>query len=252
MRAALPAYQHFTIGESGAGVPSVAQIDEIVSQLALDKLIYVMNLNDVRPTEIPRGPGEEPSAPSLMQRIRNTRVVATFDRLATFSRVYNMLRIAARNSMIRRGLDGYGGVPAYELKPNVYQDAFLQTAQRVNELGAALADRAVEFCVVVLPYEMQISAPAERFYAEEGIEWDPTFVEGGAQSVLAVRMDPSIQLLDARRAFVRPGQEEDRETNDLGEYFITRAGGALDWNHPNRLGHRVLAEFLLRERPCSL
>jgi hypothetical protein len=32
--------------------------------------------------------------------------------------------------------------------------------------------------------------------------------------------------------------------NGLGQYFVYNKGDKLDWNHPNRAGHRQIADWL--------
>jgi hypothetical protein len=64
------------------------------------------------------------------------------------------------------------------------------------------------------------------------------------------RLDPEIQVVDAYPAFVNGAQQ--REDNGLGEFFIARAGGAVDWDHPNRAGHLAIAKFLVERDFCRL
>ena len=100
---------------------------------------------------------------------------------------------------------------------------------------------------------MQISSAAEEYYAAQGIECEEAFIERRTQSMIAERLDPRVEVIDAYHAFVRKGHEQaDRDANGLEEYFVSRAGGALDWNHPNRAGHRRIADFLIDADFCDL
>jgi phospholipase/lecithinase/hemolysin len=38
----------------------------------------------------------------------------------------------------------------------------------------------------------------------------------------------------------------------VGEYFVFNKGDALDWVHPNRDGHRLVAEYLLKNAASCL
>jgi phospholipase/lecithinase/hemolysin len=38
----------------------------------------------------------------------------------------------------------------------------------------------------------------------------------------------------------------------VGEYFVFNRGDALDWVHPNRAGHRLVAEYLLKNAASCL
>jgi len=252
LRQSLEEYQHFSIGDVGAGVPTPERAARIIGQLGLDKFIFFMNLNDVTPTRVPSEGGAEAQSPSLLSRVKNNPAVTFVDRLRMHSRVYNMVRLSVRNLLLKLGYDAIRGAPAYELHPNAYLDVVEQTASRVNELSQAVAATDAEFCVVLLPYEMQVSAAAERYYVGRGIEWEDGFPERSTQAILMRLLDSEIEVLDAYHAFVGLDQAQPgRDTIDVGEYYLTRAGGALDWNHPNRRGHQRLAEYLLRERPCS-
>lgn len=253
LRAALPEYQHFSIGESGAGVPSPERAERILDQLGLDKFIYFLNLNDIQPTPPPPVAGSPPPPPSILRRVRDHPLFVFVDRLRERSRTYNMLRIAARNAMVRFGYDAIQGAPAYELQPTRYRNVIEQTASRVRQLAATVTSHGARFCVVLLPYEMQISQIAEQYYADNGIQWEDGFLDRSTQAILREELGPAIEVFDAYEAFVRRDHEvEDRGSIGLSEYYISRAGAALDWNHPNRLGHMRLAEFLLETRPCGL
>jgi hypothetical protein len=54
-----------------------------------------------------------------------------------------------------------------------------------------------------------------------------------------------MRVFNALEAFVGRGAEErDRKANRVGQYFVHDRGGRLDWNHPERMGHRRIADYL--------
>ena len=58
-------------------------------------------------------------------------------------------------------------------------------------------------------------------------------------------LDPDVRHFDAYYAFVDPDHvAEARAANGLGQYFVYDRGDKLDWNHPNRAGHRAIANYL--------
>ena len=101
--------------------------------------------------------------------------------------------------------------------------------------------------LAILPYEMQISSDAERVYAGHGIEWADDFIEGRTQEVLIESLDSSVEWVDLRDAFIdRERPAKARDSISVGEYFVYDEGDKLDWNHPNRLGHAKIAEYMAR------
>jgi hypothetical protein len=52
-----------------------------------------------------------------------------------------------------------------------------------------------------------------------------------------------VRYFDAYRAF-----DGYRAQAALGEYYVYDKGDKIDWNHPNRAGHRVIADYLIKER----
>ena len=60
-----------------------------------------------------------------------------------------------------------------------------------------------------------------------------------------------VSVFDAYEAFVSTELNTDRGTYDVGECFVYNKGDKLDWNHPNRKGHGLIAEFLQRQQVFS-
>ena len=136
----------------------------------------------------------------------------------------------------------------YEFHPERYDDAFRETASRINHLAVALASRGVEFVVLILPFEMQISRDAAEKYAGFGVEWEnDDFLSGSPQRKLLGYLDKA-EVIDLYGAFVDPANAPaSLSENGVGEYFVYLQGGSIDWNHPNRKGHRAIADFLSRD-----
>ena len=94
---------------------------------------------------------------------------------------------------------------------------------------------------------MQISREAERTYARLSIDWEEGFISGATQKMIIRYLDGGLRNIDAYHAFVDPeAPERSRRLNGLGEFFVYNKGDKLDWNHPNRAGHRRIAEYLAR------
>jgi hypothetical protein len=173
-------------------------------------------------------------------------VTLNLDWLRGRSYLYTFVRTRLKMFFSVRGR-GYQGYDAYEFHPRLHEQILGQTAERINRFHEILADRGIEVILVILPYEMQISREAELRYAELGVQWEDGFIGGETQRSIIAALDPELRSYDAYEAFVDRGAvDETRSRNRLGEHFVYNKGDKLDWNHPNRPGHRAIAEWLIR------
>jgi lysophospholipase L1-like esterase len=236
-----PNMQHMNLN-MGVGIgmdrANIGRWLQLSDQLGLDVVVYLMNLNDILPDQA--GDGEESvSTTSPYRRVK--KWLRQADILRGRSYLYTAARNGLKDLLMRNGI-GVNGV-SYEFDPHRYADVITQTAQRIRLLAESLEDRGVEFIVVIIPYEMQISEDAERIYRELGIEVSREFVERATQRALQGAL-PDIRTIDAAAAFL---DEDGGRPAKVGEYFVYDRGGRLDWNHPTRAGHRRIAEFLVEE-----
>jgi hypothetical protein len=235
-----PEFEHMNLGGIGLSLSEaeVGYVVRLAERFDLEKAIYLFNLNDILPDAQSTG-----AAPTGMSQARGW-IAKHLDWFRGRSYLYTYLRSVVGNALRTRGV-GFHGYAAYELHPEVNRQAIKETAQRISLLGRRLAERGTELVLVLLPYEMQISEEAARRYAEHGVEWESGFVEGSTQQILLEYVEPSIRHIDALYAFVAPRTPgASRTKNGLGEYFVYNKGDRLDWNHPNRRGHRAIAEYL--------
>lgn len=210
----------------------------IAKDFELDAMILLFNLNDIMP-----------DAPERKKEAKKTfRVRRLFDGLRGKSYLYTYLRNLAKSAAMRSGYRE-GDMKMYELFPGEMDDVFKATAGRINRLSDALSDAGVELYVVILPYEMQVSSEAERVYRDKhGIQWGGGFIPRGSQEKMLEHLDFKT-VLDAYYAFIGPDGNPSRDAYGIGEYFVYNKGDRLDWNHPNREGHRLVAEYMARELP---
>jgi hypothetical protein len=148
------------------------------------------------------------------------------------------LRLGLKNGLQRLGYQHHG-LPAFELWPTAHRDVIDSTAERTAAaLKAALSHGVTQTCVVLLPYEMQVSRDAAETYRKLGFAWEPGFEMGSTQKELLTRFDRlGITALDGRQAF-------DGKVLNVGEAFVYDKGDKVDWNHPTRRGHSTIAEWL--------
>lgn len=242
----LPQYQHMTLASIGDGFNSKAFIDRRIStakELGADLFIYFYNLNDTLPTQTPKeGTREAPPVSPFSATLQFVKMQTEF--LRNKSYLFNWVRFKGRNALARFGI-GYRGEPSRELFPEQNSAVLDDVADRINYLAGNLKENGIAFTLVLLPYEMQVSKDAEETYARHGIKWSDGFIAGNTQDEIRARLGADITVLDARGAFVQA--PEDRLKIKTGQYFVYNKGDSLDWNHPNREGHALIADFLQRE-----
>ena len=86
------------------------------------------------------------------------------------------------------------------------------------------------------------SKAAATTYRDLGIAFSDHFVEFGAQERLAAVISPQIDSITLGHSIPEAG---------VGEYFVYNLGDKIDFNHPNREGHRLLAEELAEAKFCE-
>jgi hypothetical protein len=161
------------------------------------------------------------------------------------SYLYTYLRTNLKTALESRGV-GFHGYEAYELFPHKNVEVLRETAERIGHFDRTLAEQGVRLTVVFIPYEMQISDEAAREYHRLGIQWEEDFLAGSTQKLMAELLPDGVRWMDGRLAFLDSGQpNKSLEENRLGEFFVYDRGDKLDWNHPNRAGHRALARYLV-------
>lgn len=239
-----PAWDHLNFGGVGLSLSErdVDRFAELASEYSLDAAIYLFNLNDIIQTSAVTG--EEKTLTVSLKSI----VSDYLDWMRGRSYLYTYLRTKLKILLERRGI-GFHGYEAYELSPRKNEHVLRETADRIAHLSDVLDSRGVQLTVVCLPYEMQISGEAALEYSRLGIHWEEGFLEGSTQEMMLALLPREVRWLDARFAFVDPGQRERSLTeNRLGEFFVYDRGDKLDWNHPNRAGHRAIARFLAEKQ----
>lgn len=187
---------------------------DVAAQIGAQRSVWLVNLNDV-----PAPPGARPRwrrLPSPWLR-RNSYLWSALD--------HSWVAVQASGS----------DTPAVELHPHRFTERFDRAAEAIREVTGRFGARGLPMRLVILPYEMQVSAEAARDYAASGVRWEPGFLEGSAQAALIARL-PGLDVVDARPAF---------DEAPRGAYFVAGAGGQADWNHLTAAGHARLAGWLV-------
>jgi len=242
LESAYPDYEHMNFGglDLSANAKSISYFVQLARKFELEKAIYLFNLNDILTDQAVQGIESTPVSHAVGW------IREYLDWLRGKSYVYTYLRNLVKSTLAVRGT-GWRGYTAYEFHPSQHDDVLRETANRISVLAGHMKDLGVEFTVVLLPYEMQISSEAAETYASLGVEWEDGFLDAETQQVIAGYMDDDIRVLDSYDALVDlENPEASKQRNRLGEFFVYDRGDKLDWNHPNRAGHRKIADYLIR------
>lgn len=233
---ALPEYDHWNVGaESGSGIP--LYMPDKVRRYGLKYAVYLLNLNDLSPATSLSG-----DAPSNIVSLKML-VKHSLDFLRNKSYIYNFIRFKMTSAMtVWLGFNPSGYV-AIELWPSKYERLIQMAMGRINELGQETRQAGAELCIVVLPYEMQISRPAAMIYKELGFRMEDDFLRGKTQSLIKKWLDSQIHLHDPLPHFAP-------FDSSVGTFFVYNKGDRIDWNHPNREGHRAISESFLSSSDC--
>lgn len=238
-----PTYEHLNFGGVAQALPmeKVEEIARLAREYSLDHVIYLFNMNDILPDN------KDSQSKLLTLPFIKKLTIKKLDWLRGKSYVYTWLRTTIRNFLAARGI-GYGGYQAYEFFPTQHTKVIADTAKRILALNNLLQSQGIQFSVVILPYEMQISEEAARKYSELGISWEDGFIARRTQQLLCKHLQ-GVRIFDAYWAFVDVVDVKgSRSANGIGEFFVYNKGDKIDWNHPNRAGHRRIAEYLIQKQ----
>ncbi len=219
----------------GAGFDS-DKAEDIARKFKLDTIVYLLNLNDI----VPEAPPQSGSGYVVYNGLAFVKQYLDYFRDRSY--LYNYIRTAAKNAMQRLGFEA-SGYFAFELWPEKADDVFKSFAANVNATAQKLRAQGVQMCVVIAPYEMQVSDEAARTYAQLGFKWEDGFLVGSAQKKLRSYLDKDLPVYDGLDAFAA-------RSAPVGELFVYNAGDKIDWNHPNRAGHAALADGFLKSNAC--
>jgi hypothetical protein len=235
IRTQYPKVENWNFGKLGTDFYG-PRVEAEAAQFKLDTVVYIMNLNDILPATPPQSGGGYLVYHGL------GFVKGYLDYFRDRSYLYNAVRTSIKNAVQRLGFEA-SGYYAYELWPGQSDEVFRSFAESVNEAARHLREHGVQMCVLISPYEMQVSSDAARTYANLGFKWEDGFVEGATQRKVRQYFDKDLPVYDGLNAFPD-------KSGKVGSLFVYNAGDKIDWNHPNRSGHAALAKGFAASGSC--
>ena len=243
-------YEHYNfcyLGENLLNGKILDNLKRVAEKYDLDHIVYLMNLNDVPPlmAELAQktraGSGtDQREDKSWLVRIKEF-MIPLDERLRGKSYLYTYLRNIVKERLTIAGYEA-SGYKAIEMFPKQNEMVFKDASARINSLQQDITNRSKDFTLVVLPYEMQISDDAAAKYSELNIRWGQGFTSGAAQDQLIRNLSPRVRYFNVYDAFTGI-----KDSAMIGDYYVYNKGDKIDWNHPNREGHRVIAGYLINQ-----
>jgi hypothetical protein len=208
-----------------------------------DLVILVFNLNDILPKIFGRKTArssdvDRPISQSISRTILDVRRMLDTG-FRSRSHLYFILRERMKVLLRQFGIASPTMVPlaAFDMESNSGLAAWQDTSGALLEIADQLDRDKVKFLIAVLPVDMQLSPKIADIYRREyGFVFDDSLVNGMPQKIVAdFARRHGIACVDLLPSF-RKGPQEQK--------FFRIYGGSIDWNHPNRLGHKIIGEQL--------
>ena len=233
-------YEVISLGGAGGNTYSQSRIiKENVAIYDPDLVILAFNLNDILPKIFGRRNATTPRVGRSISRtvLRLRRTLDTEFRGR--SHLYFLLRERMKVLLRKFGIASPTGVPlaAFDMESDSGRAAWRDTSGALLEIADQLDRDKVKFLLAVLPVDMQLSPEIADIYRREyGFVFDDSLVNGLPQKVVAdFARRHGIACLDLLPSFRKDPHEQT---------FFRIYGGSIDWNHPNRLGHKIIGEQL--------
>ena len=215
----------------------------------IKRIVYMMNLNDIAPlydnffseNNDLMDKKKQYSGVKNINSIKN--FIKPFDNLLRGQSVfYTYVRFLVKKQFVKAGYEA-SGYESVELFPKKNKTYIINTSKKIDEWLSLTKRKGFKSCVVVLPYEMQISKDAKNYYKSINIKFEDDFVNFSTQKIIkeSLQDDKNFFFIDNN------GFEEKK----VGSYFVFDKGDKIDFNHPNRSGHLVIAQEINKKKICQ-
>ena len=240
--------EHINISKGiGTNILSMGSENEIIDLLKnynIDKLVYILNLNDISPLAFQSNSKNEYDPKKISKFARLKKFINPLDKkLRGRSTLYSMLRFQFKNFLVlKKGLN-ISGFKAIELEPIKNEKDIKNAARKLAILLNNLKSKSIEICTLILPYEMQISENAAKIYRELGVPFENQFLDFKTQKIFVEEFN-----LKSNLEIHYLGKQFDQKP--VGHFYVFDKGDRIDFNHPNGEGHYVLAKEIVSRKLC--
>ena len=229
-----------TLGIEAKAIANKIRANEI------DKLVYVMNLNDIAPLSYQQNETKNNSdeiLPTGARLLRNKFIESIDANFRGKSYLYGVFRSSVKHFLVSQlGLNS-SGFKAIELQPNKYEVDIRKSAKNLSTAINDINSFGIDICILILPYEMQISNNARDEYKKMGIIFEDSFGNFKTQKIFIneFKNHSKINIYSLGNKF---------DEAEIGKYFVFNKGDKIDFNHPNHLGHKEIAREISENKLC--
>ena len=214
----------------------------------VDKIVYMLNLTDLvefaylLDSNTDLNNNEVPIIPkNYVGKVK--KFISPLDiKLRGNSVLYTFFRYKIKNFFITQFGLNFTGFKAIELEPVKYSRDIEQAAYNFAKL-INKKNNILDICIVILPYEMQVSTKAKKRYRDIGIKFEDEFIDFYTQKLFVSKF----KEFSKNNIYYLGNSFPESE---VGEYFVYNLGDKIDFNHPNREGHKLLSQEIAERRLC--
>ena len=218
------------------------EIEDFLLKNNIRRIVYMMNLNDIAPLSRQSVKYDENS-----KDLKNISFIKDLIRPLDHifrgkSELYTFVRFVLKNQTVKAGYEasGYESIELFSKKNNKH---IVNASKKIDQWLEITKKKGFNSCVVILPYEMQISKNAENYYRSINIKFEKSFVNFSTQNLIRAN------LKNHKKLFIIDGNGF--EEKKIGHYFVFDKGDKIDFNHPNREGHLVIAKEINKKNVCQ-
>tara|TARA_B100001057_G_scaffold500401_1_gene615238 strand:+ start:4906 stop:5949 length:1044 start_codon:yes stop_codon:yes gene_type:complete len=207
------------------------------------RVVYVMNLNDIAPLSQRILNNNKNSKSNLKNINFIKKFIKPFDDyLRGPSVFYTYLRFLIKNQLVKAGYES-SGYEAIEFFSKKNKKNIIEASKKIDQWLDMTKKKGLKSCVIILPYEMQISNDAKNYYQSINIKFEKDFSNFSTQKTIKNHL----KNYDDFFIIDKDGFEE----KEIGYYFVFNKGDKIDFNHPNRNGHLSIAKEISKKKVCQ-
>ncbi len=222
---------------------------DLIKNTKVDKIVYILNLTDlVEFAYLLNNDNAELNNNDVSIIPKNyvaevKKFIFPLDiKLRGNSVLYTFFRYKIKNFLVTQFGLNFTGFRAIELEPVKFSRdielAAKNFAKLINEKNEFL-----DICILMFPYEMQVSTKAKNKYRNIGIKFEDEFINFYTQKLFISKFKEF-----SKNDIYYLGNSFPE--SEVGEYFVYNLGDKIDFNHPNRKGHKLLAREIADRKLC--
>jgi hypothetical protein len=212
---------------------------KLTQKYEIDTVFYIMNLNDIAPIFFSQNKdnfiAKKSDSNNLLVNLKRNKFINFFDqKLRGRSYFYTFLRFQVKKILVLKFNYEASGHKAMELFPKKFKKNIEKTAIFLSKYSKEV-NKFLNFEILILPYEMQISNDARKHYAKIGVRFEDEFINFETQKILKKKFED----INDKKIYILGKKFPEKK---IGTYFVFNKGDKIDFNHPNKLGHEILSE----------